>query len=209
MTEEEEHFLSIFFQKSLLRTCKLPTFMKNAFIFIAFFLLSFSPQKERYRWKFKLLVDKEGLNLIDNKAEASTIDALDSIERPLNLARQAKRAEVEHMKVTVDAYIIARGREEDGDYHLVLQSMTGSKTLIAEIPSPENDELKNHKVLRNLYSRSRSFIDSMIGEPLGKVMGLQTKRKVKVTGIVFFDKLSHGNGHAMNGVEIHPVLKIE
>jgi len=31
---------------------------------------------------------------------------------------------------------------------------------------------------------------------------------VKVTGFLFFDKMAHGNGHARNGVEIHPVLKI-
>ena len=31
---------------------------------------------------------------------------------------------------------------------------------------------------------------------------------VKVTGIIFFDKSGHGNGHAENGIEIHPIFEI-
>jgi len=32
--------------------------------------------------------------------------------------------------------------------------------------------------------------------------------KLKITGILFFDKKAHGNGHSRNDIEIHPVLGI-
>jgi hypothetical protein len=35
------------------------------------------------------------------------------------------------------------------------------------------------------------------------------KRKVTVTAYIFFDKMAHGNGHAVNGVEIHPIISIK
>jgi hypothetical protein len=183
--------------------------MLRGLLFFSFFLFSFSQQKEHSRWTYKLLTDKEGVKLMNAKAVSTTIEALDSITRPLADERKYGRAKTEKIKVTVDAYIIARGKEEDGDYHLVLQGLTTNKTLIAEIPSPENPELDNFPTLKNLYSESRNFIDSAMGVPSRKVTGLRSKRKVKVTGILFFDKLTHGKGHAISGIEIHPVLSIQ
>jgi hypothetical protein len=120
-----------------------------------------------------------------------------------------KRAKKEKRKVTVTALIISDGLEADGDYHLVLQSPDGDKTLIGEIPDPDNTKLKGHNELKSKYADARSFVNQQIGTPPKKVTPLAKHVKVKVTGVVFFDKIAHGSGHAENGVEIHPILAIE
>ena len=101
------------------------------------------------------------------------------------------------------------GVEADGDYHLVLQSPNGNKTLIEEIPDQAITKLKNQKDLKGKYLDARSFVNQQIGTPPKKVTALSNKVKVKITGVVFFDKVAHGSGHAENGVEIHRILSIE
>jgi hypothetical protein len=58
------------------------------------------------------------------------------------------------------------------------------------------------------YKAARKFIEDNIDETPGSIHYLDEAVKVKITGIVFFDKVAHGNGHALNGIEIHPVLNI-
>jgi hypothetical protein len=43
----------------------------------------------------------------------------------------------------------------------------------------------------------------------GSIHYLDEGANVKITGVVFFDKMAYGNGHATNKVEIHPVLGSE
>lgn len=121
---------------------------------------------------------------------------------------KGKRAEAEKRKVTITAYIIATGAEPDGDYHLVCKAINSQETLIAEIPNPSTLKLKGFPGLKSDYTKARNVIDEKIGTPPHQVTDLPTKRKVTITGIVFFDKMAHGNGHAENGIEIHPVLAV-
>jgi len=179
-------------------------------LFIPLILFAFRPhQAEHNRWDYKLLLDSAGLNAVNATAVSSTVSALDTILRPAEWQRKNRRAEQEKIKVTVDAWLVARGNEDDGDYHLVLQSLDGKETLIAEIPDPGDANLKGYGFLKHSYKQSRHFIDSAIGIPPRRITNLRMKRKVEVTGMLFFDKVSHGNGHAPNGIEIHPVLEIQ
>ena len=179
------------------------------FLLLIFSLTAFVQPKVRYRWPLKLLMDKKGYNAVGTEAIATTVDALDTIARPAGINAVSKRTETEELKVTVDAYIIARGHEKDGDYHLVLQSINSNATVIAEIPNPKNPKLKENAPLRLLYGQCRHFIDSSMGAPWGGIRTLRKKRKVNITGVLFFDKMSHGTGHAPNGIEIHTVLEIK
>jgi hypothetical protein len=86
--------------------------------------------------------------------------------------------------------------------------VSGNKTLIAEIPDPSAPKLKGFPDLKKNYTDARNFIKENLGDPPSAVTPLGEPVKVKITGIVFFDKVAHGNGHATNGAEIHPVLKI-
>jgi hypothetical protein len=185
--------------------------IKSFFIFcILIFTLNCSAQV--YRWDTKILIDSAGLRIYKHKAKPETISNLANGNATIRPAKDEmthnKRASAEKRKVTVTAYIIATGHEDDGDYHLVCQALFSNKTLIAEIPDPENIKLKGFPGLRANYSKARNEIDNKIGTPPNSVKTLSKKRKVRITGIVFFDKIAHGEGHAENGAEIHPVLSI-
>ena len=165
-----------------------------------------------YRWDVKILIDTAGLRIYRQKATLESISNLadgNATPRPeKNELNKGKRADAEKRKVTVTAYIIATGTEDDGDYHLVCKALKNNKTLIAEIPNSEMFKLSGFPGLKADYANARNEIDGKIERPPQHVTDLIKKRKVRITGIVFFDKLAHGNGHAKNGVEIHPVTTI-
>ena len=187
--------------------------MKNSLLlFFLFCTLNCSAQV--YRWDVKILIDSGGLRIYNEKAKHTTIHHLannTSTPRPANNEmNHGKRADAEKKKVTVTAYIIATGHEDDGDYHLVCEDPSDpTKTLIAEIPDPDYKKLKGFPGLKSNYSKARNEIDTKIGKPTNSVKPLPKKHKVTITGIIFFDKIAHGNGHAENGVEIHPVLAVK
>lgn len=169
------------------------------------------PQK--YRWNVKILIDTAGQRVFKMTAHPEMIGQLADSNinhRPAksDMAHN-KRANKEKRKVTVTAFIIADGIEDDGDYHLVLKDPTGDKTLIGEIPDPAGPELTGYNDLKSLYDTARNFVNKHIGKPPKAVTPLKKPVKVTITGVIFFDKMAHGNGHAENGVEIHPVLGIE
>jgi hypothetical protein len=184
-------------------------------ILFAFCLLLFSihVRAQVYRWDVKILIDSAGLRMYKHKAAYEIISNLVNVTknpRPAsNEMSKGKRAEAEKRKVTVTAFIIATGREEDGDYHLVCEEANGTKTLIAEIPNPLYPKLKGFPGLKSDYAKARKEIDNKIGLPPGAVKPLSKKHKAQITGIIFFDKIAHGEGHAINGIEIHPVLSIK
>jgi hypothetical protein len=171
-------------------------------------IFGFSPAHDCgiYRWDIKTLVDGSGWPLLNKHAASQTIHDLAGLERPEVLGNQ--RSEPEMSKVTVTAWVIMLGREEDGDYHLVLSNSSGSDQMIAEIPDPTCSKVKKFPGLAEKYKRARQFVDQHIKVPSSQVKPLAHSYKVKITGFVFFDKVAHGNGHAPNGVEIHPVTAI-
>jgi hypothetical protein len=173
-------------------------------------LSAFCPVEQgTYRWDYKILIDADGLKLFTAKASPSTIHDLEKLTRPAPADLKNQRAALENQKVTITGYIVDDGEEPDGDFHLVVQGSPASESLIVEIPDPNMPKLKGFPGLKSKYTAGRNFVTQNIDPhpstikpcPNGKV-------KVTITGIVFFDKIAHGDGHADNGVEIHPVLEI-
>ena len=78
-------------------------------------------------------------------------------------------------------------------------------SLIAEIPDPECPKLEHFPALRTIYGMARKFVTDSIQEPPTQIKELDEAVKIRVTGILFFDKLAHGRGHGRNGIEIHPI----
>jgi hypothetical protein len=189
--------------------------MRNSFLFIAFLFLlepghSFS---QHYRWDIKTLTDTSGQRVLKNKPVKERITDL---ANPAVTPRPGKpemkpgvRARGEKKKVFVAGTIIRYGLEDDRDYHLVVASPEGDRTLIAEIPDPDGPGLSRYPELVKCYRDCRKFIDERLGRPSNQVKPVSRVLRVKITGVVFFDKLSHGKGHAENGAEIHPVLHME
>lgn len=189
--------------------------MKSLISLFVLLSLTLPAQTGQYRWDVKIGVDTAGQRIYKPKykPEKETVQNLSSKTqnpKPSNEERSdGKRADAEKRKVTITGYVTDTGTEEDGDYHLVIKALTGSKTLIAEIPDPTTPKLKKFPGYKTKYKNARKEVDDKIGQPGGSVQPLDKKRKVKITGYVFFDKTAHGNGHASNDVEIHPVLEIK
>jgi hypothetical protein len=186
---------------------------KYLLLITIYYIIIANVNAQVYRWDTKILIDTSGLRIYSIKAEKETISNLasnTSTPRPdAGELKNGKRAEAEKRKVTVTAYIIETGAEEDGDYHLVLKDLTNNKTLIGEIPDPATSKLKGFPGLKGDFTKARQEVNDKIGTPPSRVTKLPQKIKVKITGFVFFDKMAHGNGHAINGVEIHPILSIK
>ena len=184
--------------------------IKLSIALIVFLGISRLCSSQVYRWDYKICIDTAGARVYETvHVKRSSIHKLVNIERPSDEEKKGKRAEAEKQKVKLTGYIVMLGQEHDGDYHLVVTNSSKTDSLIAEIPDPNTKKLKGYSFLKADYQSARSFIESKIDAHPGSISELPHPVKVRITGIVFFDKIAHGKGHSPNGVEIHPVLKIE
>jgi hypothetical protein len=137
----------------------------------------------------------------------TTITALQSVPAPLK-PRESRIAPTETTIWTIDAtltdYKEEVGKHGDRDYHLALKDASG-KTMIAEIPA-SSCLRQTPEPLRSLITQARADFDSRFNAT-GQFK--KTNTRVRVTGVGFFDKLHGQRGLAPNGIEIHPVIKIE
>lgn len=107
----------------------------------------------------------------------------------------APRTGQERQLVEVTATVLRYHREADGDLHLVLRGASGA-TMIAEMPAPAC-------VGRSPYAAATRR---------ARTRFLQLFRpgvRLRLTGVLFFDKLHGQDGVAPNGVELHPLLGME
>jgi len=175
-------------------------------------LLSFRDEPECngvYRWDNKLLIDAVGLQVYKKKAVASSLRSVTHIARPAASALGSNRGSTEQRKVYFTAWLVGRGTEDDGDYHLILASPNFKDSMIAEIPSPNCAKLQHFPGLRDAFTNARRFVDDNTETRPQSVHFLTAPVKIKITGVLFFDKMAHGMGHARNGIELHPVLSIK
>jgi hypothetical protein len=135
------------------------------------------------RWRIKTLKDRPALV----PARPSTVAYLTSIPRPAHLP--SSRLPFEHRIFAVVARVTFKRREDDLDYHLVLRS--GSRTMIAETPSPLcTAGATPYRRKQMLRARAKTRLCA----------------RARVTGVAFFDFLHGQIGVALNGIELHPVL---
>ena len=162
-----------------------------------------------YRWDNKILIDSVGLIVFTKNPVPASVHSLVIIPKPPNAQLGKNRSLPERRKVTVTVMLIGLGKETDHDYHLILASLNFKDSLIAEIPDPSCDKLAHFPGLRDKYEKARAFIEQEVDPTPGAIHFIPQPIKVKITGVLFFDKKAHGNGHSRNDIEIHPVLEIK
>jgi hypothetical protein len=136
------------------------------------------------RWSIKTLKDRPLLL----PARATTVAQLTSFPRPSYLP-PSRRLLSERRIYSVIASVTLNRTEADLDHHLVVR--TGSRTMIAETPSP--------LCMKGATATRRK---QMIAAR--KVARVCTR--ARVVGVAFFDFLHGQTGVAPNGIELHPVL---
>ena len=87
---------------------------------------------------------------------------------------------------------------------MILKS--GQRTLVAEIPSPDCLD-DTPEPLRGMIIQARQDFDTWFASHSSD--GPEFNQKVPVTGVGMFDTLGHAEGTSPNGIELHPVIKIE
>jgi hypothetical protein len=107
------------------------------------------------------------------------------------------------INATLIEYKEERGSTGDNDYHLVIRDGQGL-TMVAEIPK-QNCVSTTPQPLRNMIKQARADFDAHFTVTGGFT---PTSTKVRITGPGFFDR-PHASASAPNGIEIHPVIKIE
>lgn len=177
------------------------------------FLSTLLPAQGVYRWDVKIAVDTAGQRIFKTKPIPETISNLTSKKtnkRPdAPEMQKGLRAQKEKRKVTVTAYVIGLGKEPDGDYHIILKALRSKKTLVAEIPKPDQPKLAGFPTYKKLYGKARDNVDNDIQVPTTKIKDIEPI-KVIITGFVFYDINNtdgHGKGSAKeNAIKIHPIL---
>jgi len=98
--------------------------------------------------------------------------------------------------------------EPDRDLHLVIADLNSpQQTMVAEILNTEC-KLACQSLARTKIRDARTEFLEQCGAPAKKFKTVNPPIQVTVKGIGFFDKSSHGNGAASNGIELHPVIEI-
>ncbi len=160
------------------------------------------------RWAVKTLSDDDAARVIFTP-EQTTVDDLRRLRLPV-VSPTTKRLESERRTVTVAARLIDAKVEDDHDVHLVIaEPGDPTKTMIAELPdvgcSGPIDSAKREEM-----RQAREAFDQACGEPSkSKFVHLGANATATITGVLFVDAIHGQRGAAPNGVEIHPVLKIE
>ena len=148
------------------------------------------------RWPVKILSDNDRahVNFTPVDATVAKLAAIPIHEIPYP---QANRIAPEEFQVyRVRARLLRVRREKDSDLHLLLADLdTPEIRMIAEIPAPECAVGTGHE---QEYKAAREVI-----------LTVPPNTIVELVGVAFFDYLHEQHGAAKNGIELHPVFRLE
>jgi hypothetical protein len=161
----------------------------------------------RQRWEVKTTSDADAAD-IDADPVDTTIAQLNRLDRPDEVTRNGPRTDgVEKTVYVVDAVLVEFFSEKDQDRHLVLRSR--GSYLVAEIADPQC--VKNSARFHDEIHEVRDFFDEEFQRPNGQAAKSKknVNRRVRVTGVGFFDWPHTVKNAADNFIELHPVIEIE
>jgi hypothetical protein len=117
-----------------------------------------------------------------------------------------RRAPVETTVYRARARLIGVRGEDDGDVHLVISSLTNRRrTMIVEMPSADCIAGASPTAKREMRAGRRSF-ERVRGPPSDTFQTLHGT--ATIDGVGFFDLIHRQTGHAPNGIELHPVMRV-
>lgn len=164
-------------------------------LFPAFLAAQGGPRCGSDRWPVKTLTDA-WRDSVSMDAAPTSIGALVALPEPTESRPQDRRLALERRTFRIRAVLLERRDQSDGDVHLILADPADrTKVLVAEIPDSACATGTRHA---SDFAEARRVIDALAD-------GLE----LEVTGVAFWDD-DHGQiGNAANGIELHPVLRID
>ena len=160
------------------------------------------------RWAVKTLSDPAA-GTVNFTPQATTVDALRAIPAPPNIGFSAPRiAGVETTTFAVQAALVSAKHEDDEDFHLVIAEPGDlAKTMIVEFPDVGCSGAIGSAKRDEMAAARRDLIAACGAPPRSPFRRLTGS--AMITGVGFFDVLHGQTGVAPNGIELHPVLKVE
>ena len=155
------------------------------------------------RWSVKTGTDPDAGSVDLGRAVSTTVADLTSLPYPAGLPGNSRVRPTETTVFSVTATVSWYKREDDSDYHVVVEDERGN-SMITEIPHP--DCVRQGSPFAAQIVTARAQFDARLQASTSfKNAGLLAR----VTGVGFFD-FKHGQrGLAPNAIELHPVLSIE
>jgi hypothetical protein len=157
------------------------------------------------RQAIKTLTDADA-RAVRLEPRRTTVEELVALPAP-GYREDRPRDRVERTVYEVTAEVVGFKLEPgDGDYHVVIAGPTGA-TMIAELPNP--DCASTSPAAKQLAEARTSFVEQF-GRPMrGVYRQLRTPIRARLVGVAFFDLRHRQTGVAPNGIELHPLLRIE
>jgi uncharacterized protein (TIGR03437 family) len=159
------------------------------------------------RWPVKTLTDEDAAK-VNLSPQTATVNYLLSLSAPAQLPEQQRIAPIELQTFQVTARLVGFVMETDMDFHVVIADPADlTHTMIVEIPSPNcaNACRSGHSPD---FVAARTALAQRFGAPTSSFQQLPSVL-VSVTGTAFFDSLHGQTGVAANGIELHPVMRIQ
>jgi len=182
---------------------KLTILIFTIFLIFLFNVFSYA-QCGKERWDVKTLTDKDTTKIDFENIIQSTVSEQCSLKRPKKV-KNMPRMKTETTVFEIVAYIIEYKKEKDRDFHVVIEDPETEERMVVEILDPDCPDIDNTSRY-DLFKQVRDwFVENFHPTSSFKT----TKKKVKLTGVGFFDYLHGQRGMALNGREIHPVLSID
>ncbi len=157
------------------------------------------------RWAVKTLSD-EGVGCVDFRPKPTTISWLVSQPIPERVSDGSRANPAECQVWQVTGKLVEFKKEDDGDFHIVLEDPTLPKTtMVVEIPDAgcQGACAGSHE---SEIAQARDTFIRTFGLPTHRFHIVQETTVVTVTGVAFFDFKHRQRGLAANGIELHPVI---
>jgi hypothetical protein len=159
------------------------------------------------RWPVKTLSDSAA-GTVELASQPNSVDGLRALSAPRVGAASPRMTGTESTTFTAQAQLVRMSLEVDQDIHLVIADPTdASHTMIVEFPNPECQGAVESRQQAQIAAARTAFIAACGPPPAGRFQALSGT--ATITGVGFFDVLHGQSGVAPNGVELHPVLRVD
>jgi hypothetical protein len=145
---------------------------------------------------------------VDLAPRPQTVDGLRASTPPRLSASTPRIPGVETSTFTVEAALLRMTLEDDRDIHLVIADPADrSRTMIVEFADPACQGPVESGQQAHMAA-ARAAFEASCGTPVHGGFRMLSGRAT-ITGVGFFDVLHGQSGVAPNGIELHPVLRVE
>jgi len=159
------------------------------------------------RWAVKTLSDSAA-GTVGLSSQPNSVDGLRALPAPRVGTASPRITGTESTTFTIQAQLVRMALEDDQDIHLVVADPgDAAHTMIVEFPDPECQGVVEGRQQAQVAAARTAFIAACGPPPSGRFRALSGA--ATITGVGFFDVLHGQSGVAPNGVELHPVLRVD